>query len=103
MSLIDRVFLKQLINEGLYINIKRTSSIKIRELNIKEHNVCEYVIILMYILSSSGEKITLIRQEIHIVDDLSVKALIEIDIIKLESIVLDTSKNLIVIDSYNSL
>ena len=104
MSLIDRAFLNQLIeNKGLRIDIKRTSLIKIRGLNIKEYDVCEYVIILMYILSSNGEKIVLIRWEIHIVDDLFAKALIEIDIMKLESIVLDTNKDLVIIGSCNSL
>ena len=102
MSLIDRVFLNQLIkNGGLYIEIKKTSSIKIRELDIKEHNACEYIIILIYILSCNDEKIALIRREIHIVDDLSVKALIEINIIKSKAIILDTAKDITIIESYN--
>ena len=43
----------------------------------------------------------MIRREIHIVDDLSVKALIEIDIMKSEIIILDTAKNMTIIESYN--
>ena len=102
MSLIDRVFLNQLIkNEGLYIEIKKTSSIKIRGLDIKEHNACEYIIILIYIFSCNNEKVALIRREIHIVDDLSIKALIEIYIMKSETIILDTAKDMTIIESYN--
>ena len=102
MSLIDRAFLNQLIKDGgLHIDIKKTSSIKVRELGIKEHDVCEYVIILIYIFSCNDEKIVLIRREIHIVDDLSVKALIEIDIMKSETIILDIVKDMTIIESYN--
>ena len=41
----------------------------------------------------------LIRREIHIVDNLFAKALIDIDIIKPEAIILDTNKDLAVIES----
>ena len=102
MSLIDRVFLNQLIKDGgLHIDIKKTSSIKVRGLGTKEHDVCEYVIILMYIPSCNGEKVALIRREIHIVDDLSVKALIGIDIMKSEAIILDIAKDMAIIGSCN--
>ena len=102
MSLIDRVFLNQLIKDGdLYIEIKKTFLIKVRELDIKEHDACEYIIIFIYISSCNDEKIVLIRREIHIVDDLSVKALIEIDIMKSEVIILDIVKNMTIIESCN--
>ena len=45
----------------------------------------------------------LIKREIYIVNNLSAKVLIGIDIIKLESIILDISKNIMIINSYNSL
>ena len=104
MSLIDRSFLNQIIKEGgLQIDIKRTSSIKVRGLGIKEHDACEYAIVSMYIPSKDNNKVALIRREIHIVDDLSVKALIDIDIMKPEVIILDTDKNLVTINSCGSL
>lgn len=78
MFLIDRIFLNQIIKKSdLYIDIKRTSLIKIRN------------------------KITLIRREIYIIDNLSIKAFIEINIIKFEEIVFDINKNLVTINSYN--
>ena len=102
MSLIDRAFLNQLIKNGdLHIEVKKTSPIKVRELDTKEHNACEYTIILIYIPNCNDEKVALIRREIHIVDDLSAKALIEIDIIKSEAIILDTAKDMTTIESYN--
>lgn len=103
MSLIDRSFLNQIIEEGdLHIDIKKTSAIKVRGLGIKEHNACEYVIIPMYI-SSNDNKIALIRREVHIVNDLSAKAFIGIDIMKLEGIILDINKDLVSIGSCQSL
>ena len=43
----------------------------------------------------------MIRREIHIVDNLSIKTFIDIDIIKFETIVLNIVKNLIIIELYN--
>ena len=45
----------------------------------------------------------LIRREVYIVDNLSVKTLIEIDIIKPEGIILNINKNITIIDFYNLL
>ena len=81
--------------------------IKVRRLGSKEYDTCEYAIILIYISSkdsiSGNNKVALIRREIYIMDDLSVKALIGINIIKPERIILDTNKNLTIIDFYESL
>ena len=102
ISLIDRAFLNQLIKDGgLHIDIKKTSPIKVRGLDTKEHDACEYAIIPIYIPSCNGEKVALIRREIHIVDDLSAKALIGIDIMKPEAIILDTAKDMATIESCN--
>ena len=45
----------------------------------------------------------LIRRKIYIIDNLSTKALIGINIIKPEGIILKTNKDLIIISSYNLL
>ena len=73
-----------------------------RSLDINKYNTCEYVIIFIYILSKNS-KIALIRREFYIVDNLSIKILIKINIIKLEDIVLDTNKDLTIINLYNFL
>ena len=104
MSLINRAFLKQIIvEEDINIKIKRIASlIKIRGLDTKEYNAYEYIVIPIYI-PDKNNKIILIRRKIYIIDNLSTKALININIIKLEDIILDTSKDITVISSYNSL
>lgn len=104
MSLIDRVFLNQLIIEGgIQIEIRRISSlIKVRGLGTKEYDTRKYVIVPMYIFSNDN-KVALIRREIYIVDNLSAKALIGIDIMKLEGIILDINKDLVIIESCESL
>ena len=73
--------------------------IKIRELKTKKHKIYEYIIISLY-LPNQNNKIILIRFKIHIINDLSIKILIDINIIKLKIIVLDTNKDLIIIKSY---
>ena len=73
-------------------------SIKVRKLSSKEYNIYKYIIISIYI--SNKDKIILIYYKIYIIDDLSTKVLISINIIKLERIILDTNKNLIIISFY---
>ena len=76
------------------------SPIKVRGLGTKKHDVHEYTVILMYIPGNSN-KVALINHKIHIVDELSAKALIGIDIMKPEAI--DTGKDLVIIESCDSL
>lgn len=57
----------------------------------------------MYVPNQDGTNVALIRREIHIVNDLSAKALIEIDIMKPEGIILDIKKDLFTIGSCASL
>ena len=72
----------------LIINIKKISIlIIIRELDINQHNISEYISILIYLLNSKGT--TLIFRKFYIINYLNAKTLININIIKLESIVLD--------------
>ena len=105
ISLIDRKFLNQIMAEGgIQIEIKRiVSPIKVRGLGIKEHDACEYAIIPIYVPNTDRSKVALIRREIYIVDNLLAKALINIDIIKPEGIILDTNKDLVTINSCDSL
>ena len=96
--------MNQIIKGGISssINIKRIPlPIKVYSISIKEYNIYEYIIILIYILGPNS--IVLIRREVYIIDDLSTKALIGIDIIKPKGIILDISKDLITIGSYNLL
>ena len=53
--------------------------------------------------NENSNKVILIRYKIYIINNLSIKALININIIKLKDIILNTNKNLIIINSYNLL
>ena len=85
------------------IKIKRILLfIRVCDIDIKKYKIYDYTIISVYILSSDG-KVVLIRREIYIIDNLSTKALIEINIIKSKDIILDISRDLIIIDFYKAL
>ena len=69
-----------------------------RRLDIKEYNIYEYAIILIYILNNNN-KVILIRYKIYIINNLFAKALIDINIIKSKRIILNINKNFIIIKS----
>ena len=72
-------------------------------MRIKKYNIYEYTIILIYIPGKNNNKITLIYREIYIINNLFVKALININIIKSKEIILNIIKNLATIKFYNLL
>ena len=85
MSLIDRAFLREVYSNA---EIKRMSIFMIvKGIESRKHNASEYVKLKMYLLDKNGTAV--IERELHIVDNLTVRALIDIDIMKLERIVVD--------------
>ena len=74
-----------------------------RSLDIKGYNIYKYIIISIYIFNKDRSKVVLIYYKIYIIDNLSIKIFINIDIIKLKDIILNINKNLIIIKSYNLL
>ena len=68
----------------------------IKDINVNMHNVSEYVKLQMYL--SDKNDIIKIKKEFYIVDDLVIKVLINIDIIKSKNMIFDTEKNVIIID-----
>ena len=93
------MFNKLIQKRSLKIEIKKTLLIKIRNLNIEEYNICEYIIIFIYILYEN-DIIILIRRKIYIVNNLFVKSLINIDIIKSKNIIFNINKDFIIIKLY---
>ena len=65
------------------------------------HNANEYVKLQIYLFDKND--IIKIKREFYIVDDLVVKALIDINIIKSKDIILDIKKNIIIIDLYKNI
>lgn len=86
MSLIDRKFLLENHPDA---EIKKISTpMTVKGIGSKRHEASEYVRIKMYLPGNKGA-VALIERELHVVDNLTAKALIGIDIMKPEGIVLD--------------
>ena len=69
----------------------------IKGININMHNVNEYIRLQIYL--SNKNSIARIKKEFYIVDDLIVKVLVDINIIKSKGMIFDIEKNVIIIDS----
>ena len=67
----------------------------IRGIDVNMHDANEYVRLQIYLSDKNG--IAKIEKEFHIVDDLAVKALVGINIMKSEGMVLDIEKNVMII------
>ena len=87
INLIDRKFLFEIYSEIIVRKI--LSLIIVRGLSINIYDVNEYINLEMYILGKNSTDIILIKREFYIVDNLIAKALIDIDILKLEEIIFD--------------
>ena len=72
-----------------------------RDIDVNMHNVNEYIKLQMYLFNKNN--IIKVKREFYIVDNLIVKALIDINIIKLEDIIFDIRKNVIIIDLYKDI
>ena len=94
ISLIDRKFLLEVFPN---IVIKKISTfIIMRGIDVNMHNINEYIRLQMYL--SNKNDIAKIEREFYIVDNLAVKALTNINIIKPKNIILDIGKNVMIID-----
>ena len=60
------------------------------------HNASEYIRLQIYLFNKND--IAKVKREFYIVDDLVIKALIDINIIKSKNIILDIKKDVIIID-----
>lgn len=96
ISLVDRAFIRETC---FNVEIRRILTfITIRDINSKKHSTNKYVKLKLYLLEKN--EIALIKRELYIVDKLTIKALIEINIMKLEGIIVDLRKNVIRIKVY---
>ncbi len=76
--------------------------IMVKGIGDRRYNASEYVILKMYLPGGNGA-VALIERELYIVDNLTAKALIGIDIIKLEGIMIDLQRDIIRIGAYRGL
>ena len=99
INLIDRKFLFKIFSS---IVIKKISTfIIIKGINIDMHNINEYVKLQIYLFDKND--IIKVKKEFYIVDDLAIKAFIDIDIIKPENMIFDIKKDVIIIDLYKNI
>ena len=66
--------------------------ITIKDIDINMHNANEYIRLQIYL--SDKNDIIKIKKEFHIVDDLAIKAFIDINIMKLKDMIFDIKKTL---------
>ena len=70
--------------------------ITVKDINVNMYNINEYIRLQMYLFDKND--IIKIKKEFYIVDDLIIKALVDINIIKSKDMILDIKKNVIIID-----
>ena len=98
INLINRFFLIKIYLELFVRTI--TNFIIIREIEFNKHKTSKYVIIFLYFLDENVIVILTLR-EIHIVNDLKINVLININIVILEKIDILTSQAKAEINNYN--
>ena len=96
MSLIDK---KYLLKIKFDVTIHKTKqSIRIHDIDDKLHDNSKYTEFDFYIvdtLSNQSSIIVHFRREIHLMNDLKVHALLDVDILKFEQIIFDMNKRII--------
>ena len=97
--LIDREFYKSQTFD-IFVRII-IISLKIRDFETKMHETSEYVITNIHLFDTKNDKkiTSIIRREIHLIDDLKINMLFENDIMKSEKIVIDIAKKFVVVNS----
>ena len=100
MSLIDRRFLHRICPD-MQIS-KMQTPMTVKGIGNRRHQADEYVKLKMY-LPDDKQRVALIERELHLVDDLSAKALIGIDIMKPESMTIDLGLDIMKIGSCKGL
>ena len=96
MSLIDR---KYLLEAKFDVTIHKTKqSIRVHDIDDKLHDSSEYTELDFYVVGTLSDQSSVIvhfRREIHLVDDLRAHALLDVDILESEQVILDMSKRTI--------
>ena len=86
MSLINKIFLDSIFHHEIHITAQ---SIRIREIDFRQHDNSQYVKLNFYIHDKTtiDKSVTIhFRREVHIVDELKIKIFIDMNIIESETI-----------------
>ena len=103
MFLIDRKFL---LSNILNILVKPMSFlIRVHELRSKIHSCSDFILLDLYLNSKvdSQVKSAHIYHEVHVIDNLNVKLLLDLNILKSEEIIIDLKKKCLIIHSCQDL
>lgn len=90
VSLADKVWAKSKLSNQVVS--KMTSSLRVRDVKATKHETSDYITTSIYLSEVDdfdNRVLACIRREIHLVDDLRIKMLIENDIISSKNIVID--------------
>ena len=104
MSLIDRKYLLKVKFDVIIHKTKQ--SIRVHDIDDKLHDNSKYTEFDFYVvdtLSNQSSVIVHFRREIHLVNDLRIHALFDVDILEFEQVILDMSKRIITFLACNNL
>ena len=78
-----------------------TSPLKVRDFNNKMHEIWEYAMANIYLFNTKNNKkvISVLRQKIHLIENLKTNMLFENDVINSKKIVFDVTKKSVVINN----
>ena len=82
--------------------IKMTFSLRVREVKLIKHEINEYVIVLIYLLSTNFAEIkiiTFIIRELHLINEFKVKMFINNNILSLKEIFINITQKKTVINN----
>ena len=104
MFLIDK---KYLLKTKFDVTIHKTKqSIRIHDIDDKLHDNSKYTKLNFYVVDTLSNQSSIIihfRREIHLVNDLRIHALFDVDILKFEQVILDMNKRIIIFFACNNL
>ena len=100
MSIIDRKYILKRLSKIIVYRINE--SIKIRDINAIWHDTFEYVFFDFYIFEKTNVDISIkahFCREIHLMNDLSIKIFIDINVIVSKKIIIDEKKQFFIIEN----
>ena len=100
INLINRNFLKTQVPDATIYNIN--IFIKVKKINLNEYNINEYVVLRLY-FAGKDQRIIIIEKKLYLINDLRINALINIDIINSEKIVINIYNAVAIIGIYNNI
>ena len=72
----------------------------VKRISLNKYNTSEFMKVKIYLRSTNNRRSTLIKRELYLVDELSTKILIRINIIKPKLIIIDLRRDIIIIGAY---